>query len=113
MYGENNAEVHNNIDEPQTPLMDPKHYSSESENDKIFLGGYEIDQFQEYNLKKKDLSIYIPYERSVYEEKIKVHFMSYYKKWSPMKIIIMSKIFAISILIQMEGVRGLIQNLLA
>ena len=33
--------------------MDPKHYSSESENDKIFLGGYEIDQFQEYNLKKK------------------------------------------------------------
>ena len=84
MYGENNAEVHNNISETQTPLMDPKHYSSESENDKIFLGGCEIDQFHEYKLKKKDLSIYIPYERSVYEEKnIKVHFMSYYKKWSP------------------------------
>ena len=36
MYGENNAEVHNNIDETQTPLMDPKHYSSESENAKNF-----------------------------------------------------------------------------
>ena len=92
--------------------MDPKHYSSESTNDKIFLGGYEIDQFQEYKISKKDLSIYIPYERSVYEKKnIKVHFMSYYKNGLPMKITIMSKIFAILILILMEEVRELIQNL--
>ena len=55
----------------------------QSENDKIFLGGYEIDQFQEYNLKERFKHIYPLRAISLRGKKIKVHFMSYYKKWSP------------------------------
>ena len=53
MYGENNAEVHNNINDTQSPLMNPKHYSIEDNNKELFLSGLNFKEL----IEKHNLSI--------------------------------------------------------
>jgi len=65
MYGENNGEVHNDIEMAKKPKMDPDFYSTKNPNKSLYFSGLNLDQ-----LSKK---------------KIEVFFFSYYKKWSPQK----------------------------
>lgn len=84
MYGENNAEVHNSIDQTASPLMNPKHYSLENNKDEIFLSGLNKEQLNAENISDNDIAIYRPYTLDyLNSKKIQVHFMSYYTKWSP------------------------------
>ena len=61
MYGENNAEVHNNINDTQSPLMNPKHYSIEDNNKELFLSGLNFKELiEKHNLSINDLNVYRP-----------------------------------------------------
>ena len=84
VYGENPAEAHNSIKETESPLMDVKHYTRESEADSLFFGGVPMEELGQYGISKADLFYYIPLLRDQIEAaKIQVHYMSYYHNWSP------------------------------
>lgn len=84
MYGENHAEIHNKIEETETPLMDPKHYLIENENDPIFFGGIELNDLKEYEIELSDMKPYMPnLPKDADKVGLKVHFMSHYMHWSP------------------------------
>ena len=84
MFGENNAEYGNNLDDNFKPEMDEKFFSNQNiEN--IYLGGKSISALlkdNEFNL--NDFTPYIPPKlEDLKKKKIEVHFFSYYKKWDP------------------------------
>ena len=84
MYGENNAEVHNSLDQTESPLMNTKHYSVKNVDDELFLSGLNDEQLLEHGISKQDTMIYKPAQLDfLVSKKIEVHFMSYYTKWSP------------------------------
>jgi len=86
MYGENQAEAHNSIKETESPLMDPSHYTRESNQDKLYYGGIPLSELEKYGIKKNDMYLYIPIlKEKIIKSKIQVHYMSYYYNWSPKK----------------------------
>ena len=83
MYGENQAEYHNKLEENQSPLMSPRHYTGEKDQ-KYFFGGVHQDELGQYGIGIKDLDPYIPIDRKEAERRgIEIHYMSYYLKWQP------------------------------
>ena len=84
MYGENNAEYGNQIDDNFKPTMDNVFFSNQDQN-KIYLGGKSISSLiKETEFKLSDFTPYIPPRiESLKEKKIEVHYFSYYKKWDP------------------------------
>lgn len=85
MYGENQAEVHNSISETVSPLMDPKHFTSTKGDSELFFGGVSMSDIQkEFGFRKSDFAPYIPLSTHEFNNsKLEVHYMSYYKNWSP------------------------------
>ena len=85
MYGENQAEIHNSISETISPLMDPKHFTINNTKDKLFFGGVSKEEIiEKYGYKNGDFAPYIPITKQEFiNSKIEVHYMSYYKNWSP------------------------------
>lgn len=84
MYGENQAEAHNKIEETSSPLMNKKHYTISDKNEKLFYGGVALDDLKKYNITKNDMKIYTPeLIEDINKRSIEVHYMSYYQNWSP------------------------------
>lgn len=84
MYGENHAEAHNTLNENLSPLMDRKHYTISDPEEDLYFGGVEVRNLSEFKISKNDIKIYIPETiENIMNSGIEVHFMSYYKNWSP------------------------------
>jgi len=84
MYGENNSEARGNFRENLSPIMDMKHYTRKNNKTKLYFGGVLLENLKKYKISKSDMQIYVPPLKSeIVKNKVVVHFMSYYKKWSP------------------------------
>ncbi|MCP3870260.1 MAG: N-acetyl sugar amidotransferase [Gammaproteobacteria bacterium] len=84
MYGENQAEYGNKVDENTKPRMDERFFSVGDPKEMI-LGGEKIGAIcEEQGFDLKDFTPYIPPSAASLEAKgIEVHYMGYYKKWDP------------------------------
>ena len=84
MYGENQAEYGNNIEENKVPTMDQKFFSG-TEPKKLMLGGKSVDQIiGEGNFNLNDFAPYVPPSLEYLNSKsIEVHYLGYYVKWDP------------------------------
>lgn len=84
MYGENQAEYGNKIDENKNPLMDAKFYSA-PKLDEIILGGGSLPQIiKETDFTLNDFEPYIPESAGALAEAgVEVHYLGYYKYWDP------------------------------
>ena len=84
MYGENQAEAHNSLDETASPIMDPAHFTREHPDQPLYFGGVETRELRDYAITIKDMQPYLPPMREDVEAAgIEVHFMSHYVHWSP------------------------------
>ena len=83
-YGENEAEYGNPLQDNDAAQRDWSYFSAMSESE-LYLGGTSITELQEeYGLTKADLSVYMPIEPQVIDEKnIEVHYLGYYLPWHP------------------------------
>ncbi len=92
MYGENNSEARGFYKENLKPEMDIKHFTRKNKKSKLFFGGLSLKKLKKENINVRDLDIYIPpLEETIKKNKIVIHFMSYYKKWSPQENYYFSK----------------------
>jgi N-acetyl sugar amidotransferase len=84
MYGENQAEYGNNVDDNYIPTMDRKFFSISDPLD-IVLGGKKIrDIIEETDFTFNDFAPYIPPSADYLESKnVEVHYLGYYLKWDP------------------------------
>lgn len=84
MYGENQAEYGNNVEENLKPTMD-KSFFSVSDPGNIILAGEKIsDIINKEKFSMNDFSPYIPPDVNVLEKaQIEVHYLGYYLKWDP------------------------------
>ena len=84
MYGENQAEYGNNLDENYKPTMDRKFFSVGNPEEMI-LGGKTIKEIiAEKNFSLNDFAPYIPPSADYLESKdVEVHYLGYYLKWDP------------------------------
>ncbi|GAB1262024.1 N-acetyl sugar amidotransferase [Aurantivibrio plasticivorans] len=84
MYGENQAEYGNAIDENEKPKMDEKFFSVQDPGD-IVLGGKTITQIMdEYGYSINDFTPYIAPKKELLEKhNVEVHYLGYYLKWDP------------------------------
>jgi N-acetyl sugar amidotransferase len=85
MYGENQAEYGNNINENKNPEMKKDFFSSDFINTKnILIGGESIKKILNSNKQFKiaDFHSYLPME-SDFSTNIEVHYLGYYLKWDP------------------------------
>ena len=84
MYGENQAEYGNNVDDNYIPTMDRKFFSISDPLD-IVLGGKKIrDIIEETDFTLNDFAPYIPPSADYLESKnVEVHYLGYYLKWHP------------------------------
>ncbi len=84
MYGENQAEYGNNIDENNSPKMSNKFFSNIDSGD-IQLGGNKIKEIiSEYKFDLRDFAPYIPPKDSELKKVgTEVHYLGYYLKWDP------------------------------
>ena len=84
MYGENQAEYGNPVDQNQNPFMDLSFFSINNPKD-IMFGGESIKQIiNSTNFKYSDFSAYIPPNlEEIHKKQIKVSFLGYFEKWDP------------------------------
>jgi hypothetical protein len=84
MYGENQAEYGNNIDENNRPTMDKSFFTS-TKLGEIKLGGVEISEIMKTGgYKLGDFVPYLPPPKTAIEKSgLEVHYLGYYLKWDP------------------------------
>jgi N-acetyl sugar amidotransferase len=82
MYGENQAEYGNAVEENLSPVMQTKFFSTDKSTD-IRLGGKKISEhLKNTNFTIKDFEPYLPLQLG--KSKIaEVHYLGYYLKWDP------------------------------
>ncbi len=86
MYGENQAEAHNDLEATKTPLMDPSHYTRNSSDEPLYFGGVELRNLKEHGIGFEDVQSYLPLLIGETKDTgLEVHFMSYYTNWSPQR----------------------------
>ncbi len=86
MYGENQAEAHNDIEATKTPLMNPAHYTCKSHDETMYFGGVELKDLINEGIDFADMQSYLPLLMDeVKQSDLEVHFMSYYTNWSPQR----------------------------
>lgn len=85
MYGENQAEAHNDLQAARQSQMNLEHFTCESPEQEIFFGGVSTEDLANiYKIERRDLQPYLPILRKDIEATgIEVHFMSFYYHWSP------------------------------
>lgn len=85
IYGENEAEYGNPIQENQDSTRSAHYFSlDDSEMSNIYLGGEHISEFQKHGLSREDLSPYFPASASeMRASSTIVHYLGYYLKWTP------------------------------
>jgi N-acetyl sugar amidotransferase len=84
MYGENQAEYGNSIDENNDPRMQRKFFSRNDKTSPV-LGGMTVEEILERtDFTIGDFAPYIaPTLETVIESKVEVHYLGYYLKWDP------------------------------
>lgn len=84
MYGENQAEYGNKVDENNIPTMNTQFFSVDDPME-MFLGGVKVkDIMKQYGYKYNDFAPYIPPSPAKLHEKgVEVHYLGYYLKWDP------------------------------
>ncbi len=84
MYGENQAEYGNPIDDNSDPFMEPSFFSIDDPKDMI-LGGEKVsDIISKTNFQYEEFQPYIPPKpESIEEKEIKVTYLGYFEKWDP------------------------------
>ncbi len=85
-YGENVAEYGNPLKDNYSPLMDVKLITAfDITNHENFFSGVKIsDLIDIHKIDQKDLKIYSsPTQKEINEIGLEVHYMSYYRYWSP------------------------------
>ena len=84
MYGENQAEYGNKVDENNIPTMNTKFFSVDDPME-MSLGGVKMkDIITEYKFSQADFSPYIPENTETLISKgVEVHYLGYYLKWDP------------------------------
>ena len=85
IFGENEAEYGNAIDDNEKPTRDPKYYSAENRLEDLYLGGVNaLRLMDEYSFTKADLEAYLPIDPHKLEETgTEVHYLGYYLRWHP------------------------------
>lgn len=85
VFGENEAEYGNPINDNQSAKRDASYFSMEHELDEIYLGGVNAkDLMRQYNLSSSDLEAYLPVEPSRLDTVgTEVHYLGYYIPWHP------------------------------
>ena len=84
MYGENQAEYGNKIDENNIPVMD-NNFFTVSDPLILKLGGLTIEKIMtDYGYELTDFEPYLPLKISeIQKSDIEVHYLGYYIKWDP------------------------------
>jgi len=84
MYGENQAEYGNKVDENNIPTMNTKFFSIDDPME-MSLGGVKMkDIIEKHGYKKADFAPYIPFNsQELVNKGIEVHYLGYYLKWDP------------------------------
>ncbi len=84
MYGENQAEYGNKVDENQIPTMNTKFFSIDDPME-MSLGGAKMkDIIENHGFTKGDFAPYIPVpESELIKKGVEVHYLGYYLKWDP------------------------------
>lgn len=85
IFGENEAEYGNAIEDNEKPTRDNKYFSSEESIADLVLGGVPaIELIEKYDFKLSDLEAYFPVNpHSLEENRTEVHYLGYYVKWHP------------------------------
>ena len=85
IFGENEAEYGNAIEDNEKPTRDPKYYSAELSIADLVLGGVPAtDLIKEHGYKLSDLEAYFPVSPyDIEKTKTEVHYLGYYVKWHP------------------------------
>ena len=85
MYGENQAEYGNAIEENSNPIMNMEFFSSEGDEENMLFGGVKMKEYIESgNYSKDDFAPYIaPKKQDILDAGIEVHYLGYYLKWDP------------------------------
>ena len=85
IFGENEAEYGNAIEENQKPTRDPKYYSAETSIQNLILGGISAtDLIEKYGFKLSDLEAYFPVSPyDLAKVGTEVHYLGYYVRWHP------------------------------
>jgi N-acetyl sugar amidotransferase len=85
VFGENEAEYGNAIEDNEKPTRDPKYYSAELSIKDLILGGVSAEELiNKHGFKLSDLEAYFPtnpYE--IQKTGTEVHYLGYYIKWHP------------------------------
>jgi len=84
MYGENQAEYGNKVDENNIPTMNTKFFSVDDPME-MRLGGIQVkDIIKDYGFKYDDFVPYIPPKpEDLIAKGVEVHYLGYYLKWDP------------------------------
>lgn len=84
MYGENQAEYGNNVDDNYVPTMDKAFFTSSNPLEMI-LGGESIKSIiDKGEFRLNDFAPYIPPDAELLEKQgVQVHYLGYYLKWDP------------------------------
>lgn len=84
MYGENQAEYGNKIDENKIPTMSTNFFSVDDPM-KIKLGGETVEEIiKTHDFELKDFAPYLPpTPKSLHNSGVEVHYLGYYEKWDP------------------------------
>ena len=85
VYGENEAEYGNAIDENQKPTRDLKYFSSDLSLKDLVIGGVPAEELiSKYGFNLSDLNTYLPVNPNEIEKTgTEVHYLGYYIKWHP------------------------------
>lgn len=85
IFGENEAEYGNAIEDNYKPTRDPKYYSAELSISDLVLGGVPAkDLVHDFGFKLSDLEAYFPVSPYALEKTgTTVHYLGYYVKWHP------------------------------
>lgn len=84
-YGENPSEYGNKSDDKHKAEKDLSFFSSELENEKMYISGLTVKELIEnYNLSKNDLEPYLPPKKNKFSDKtLDVRYLGYYLPWHP------------------------------
>lgn len=85
IFGENEAEYGNAIEDNEKSTRDPKYYSAELSIKDLVLGGVPaVELINKYGFKLSDLEAYFPVNPyDVQKTGTEVHYLGYYVKWHP------------------------------
>jgi len=85
IFGENEAEYGNAIQDNEKPTRSSEYYSAEQRLQDLYLGGVSASELMaEYKFTIADLEAYLPIDPHVLEKaKTEVHYLGYYLRWHP------------------------------